>query len=106
MAALMNLILAIAIAILLPLLQHVAPALAAAPEAALAPAASVAPDAPAAPAAPTRVWTASCADRVDVLTESRTVRVFVGDAEGRCEFRFVAQPQPAAPARLIRVTTT
>lgn len=110
MAALANLILAIAIAILLPLLQYIAPAPAvdapgAAVAAAQAPAAPIASNTPASPAAPkVCVWTATCSEDP---AETRSVQILIEKvrAESPCKARVLELAEPAAPARFILTTT-
>ncbi len=112
MAALANLILAIAIAILLPLLQYIAPAAAAndaAPGAVAAaeiPAAPEAADAPT-PAAADRkvcVWTTTCPENP---AEARSVQILIEKvrAESPCKSRVLELAEPAAPTRFVFTTT-
>jgi hypothetical protein len=94
MAAFLNLLLALAFALIVPVVQRMAPAIASG---------AAAPQLPAAITEPTAPfdwnWSVACRERDGASSETRHVRVVVGqirEAEP-CELRFIALPTPPAP---------
>ena len=96
MAAFLNLLLALAFALILPVMQRMAPAVASG---------AASPQVPAALAPPAEPlewnWSVARGERRGSSTETRHVRVVVGEmqATAPCELRFIALPKPPAPAR-------
>lgn len=96
MAAFLNLLLALAFALILPIMQRMAPAIASGAATPQAPAAATSPSAPF-----EWDWNVACRERDSAATETRRVHVVVGPirAAEPCELRFIALPTPPAPAR-------
>lgn len=96
MAAFLNLLLALAFALILPVMQQLAPAMASG---------AAVPSVPAAIPEPTAPfdwsWNVACLERDGSTTETRRVHVVVGPvrASEPCEVRFIALPAPPAPSR-------
>lgn len=94
MAAFLNLLLALAFALILPVMQRMAPAMASSAASPPVPAASPEPTAPF-----DWSWNVACRERDGSATESRRVHVVVGPIRVAepCELRFIALPTPVAP---------
>lgn len=101
MAAFLNLLLALAFALIVPVVQRMAPAIASG---------GAAPQVPAAIAEPTAPfdwnWSVACRESDRASAETRHVRVVVGQirATEPCELRFISLPAPPAPPRAASAT--
>lgn len=96
MAAFLNLLLALAFALIVPVMQRMAPAIASGAAAPHVPGAATSPTAPF-----EWNWNMACREREGGTAELPRVRVVVGPirAAEPCELRFIALPTPPAPPR-------